>query len=465
MKKLFTIAAMLFAVAMTACTETNENPYDGAPEPVFTLSTSSFEVPQAGGNMEIPFTIENPGEWAQLRATTSTAWIKNLAWDQEKGKITFTAPANNTDDPLTDGVITVAYNFKEYNISVTQLGIAYDYKWTVNKDYFSSYLYDLDDETNVYNACSEMAVVEGEGENMASVGVVMFDIYYDYTKVANSYCYDIPFGTYTVDATNSFAAGTLSAEYSFVSTDVEGEFEETAALVSGTVTITKDGFVARVFDENGKSYRIESDAVHHIDTPMDTFYKLNLLAGDTELAFDGFYLMVDYWGDYYGEGTHNYTLNFEGTDGYTEYTLDIVADTISNSDPTLMLPLGEFTITSDTTAVNYIIPGDIVGGYIVGSTVLVPDWDAGVLRYCFLKSGKVTISTENPEDGADAIYKIEIEAYDDHHAPGYKVSGTYNNWHHGITDKTTTSGVAAAVPAKAAANKQATRFEYKTLGR
>ena len=50
MKRFFTIAAMICAVAMTACTDPNENPYDGAPEPVFTLSTTSVELPQAGGN-------------------------------------------------------------------------------------------------------------------------------------------------------------------------------------------------------------------------------------------------------------------------------------------------------------------------------------------------------------------------------------------------------------------------------
>ena len=459
MKRFFTIAAMICAVAMTACTDPNENPYDGAPEPVFTLSTTSVEVPQAGGNFEVPFTIENPGEWAQVRATTATKWIKDLAWDAEAKKITFTAAANNSDDPLTGGVITVAYNFKEYNISVTQLGIAYDYRWTVPADpemgaYAVSYWGPADEDGKVLNGTLQLAALDGE----ELAGIAELDLFFSASAAANNYCFDIPAGVYEFDAEDTGAAGTIGNEYSYVSTDVENEFEEFALFASGALEVTKDGWVARMFDENGKSYRIECAAVPHVDAPMEDMYNgLNEITGDTDLAFDAqqFYLMVDYWGDYYGEGTHNYSLSFNALDGYTVYTLDLIATEKAETD---MLPTGEFTISSDVEAGNAAYNGNIEGGYIVGSFIKVPDFDAGVFRYGFMKSGKIKISTENPEDGIDAIWKVEIEAYDDHHAPGYKISGTYEGWQYGITDNTQS---APAAPTKAAANKQTETLTFK----
>ena len=299
MKKLFTIAAMIFAVAMTACTETNENPYDGAPEPVFTLSTSSFEVPQAGGNMEIPFTIENPGEWAQLRATTPTAWIKNLAWDQENGKITFTAPANNTDDPLTDGVITVAYNFKEYNISVTQLGIAYDYKWTVPAEALSTKVLGYADSE--YKSYAIQMQIQGFKDDTLE-GVANFGIVFPFE---NDFCFSVPAATYTFDANNTLAIGTIINGYSLISTDVENQFAETVKFASGTISMTADkGFVARMFDANGKSYRIECATTPHIDNP----YPMGITE-DTEIVVPESVMMgYYYYGNSFGEGTNNYTI-------------------------------------------------------------------------------------------------------------------------------------------------------------
>ena len=459
MKRFFTIAAMICAVAMTACTDPNENPYDGAPEPVFTLSTTSVEVPQAGGNIEIPFTIENPGEWAQVRATTSTKWIKNLAWDAEAKKITFTAAANNSDDPLTGGVITVAYNFKEYNISVTQLGIAYDYRWTVPAEAMQTQKLGLANSTATAFALRAIAMCYNN-ENLEGAAALAFVVPFSF----DDYCFNAPAGTYTFDAQTTMAVGSIPGNYSFVSTDVENEFAGTVKFEKGTVTMTKDGFVARMFDVNGKSYRIECAAVPHVDYPMEALLQnFDEITGDTEISFktQHFILECDYWGDYYAEGTHNYTLTFTGSDGLTEHTLELVATEKAAKD---MLPLGEFTITNDATAGNVAIAGGFDGQYLFGSMIYFPDFDAEVMRYGIMKSGKIKISTENPEDGIDAEYKIEIEAYDDHHAPGYKISGTYEGWQHGIYDNTEDEEEEAA-PAKAAANKQATRFEFKALGR
>lgn len=451
MKKFFAIAAMVFAVAMTACTDPNENPYDSAPTPVFTLSTSSVEVPQAGGEMAVPFTIENPGEWAQLRATTTTKWIKNLAWDEENGKITFTADANNSDDPLTGGVITVAYDFKEYNISVTQLGIAYDYKWTVPAEAMQTQKLGAANE-NTTGFAVQVIAVGYNGETMEGVASLALVIPYS----PSAYCVDAAAGTYQFDAKNTLAVGSIINAYSYVSTDVAGQFATTVKFASGTVTMTKEGFVARMFDVNGKSYRIECDAVPHVDTPTDYFYKINLITGDVDLGFDQqpFYLMADYFGDYYAEGTHNYTLTFLGMDGYSKYTIDLIATEKAEAD---MLPLGEFTISSNAEAGNVAYNGGIEGGYLVGSMIEYPDWEGGVIRYGFMKNGKIKISTENPEDGIDAIYKVEIEAYDDHHAPGYKMSGTYEGWQYGITDYT--EEAPAAAPAKKVANNKV-EFAY-----
>lgn len=457
MKKFFAIAALVFAVGMTACTDPNENPYDSAPTPVFTLSTSTVEVPQAGGEMSIPFTIENPGEWAQLRATTSTKWIKNLAWDQENGKITFTADANNSDDPLTGGVITVSYDFKEYNISVTQLGIAYDYKWTVPAEAMqvNALGYANEDLTGYALQTIVMGYNNETMEGAASLALVI-------PYSASAYCEDAAAGTYQFDANNTLAVGSIINAYSFVSTDVAGQFATTVKFASGTVAMTKEGFVARMFDVDGKSYRIECAAVPHVDTPLESMYKLDEITGDFDMGFDQqqFYLMASYYGDYYADGTHNYTLKFMGVDGMTEYSLDLVAAEKAETD---MLPLGEFTISSSVDNGGVAYPGGVEDGYIVGCYTVAPDFEAGVFRYGFMKSGKITISTENPEDGIDAIYKIEIEAYDDHHAPGYKISGTYEGWQYGITDHTEPEEEAAAAPAKKAANKQAEPLTFKAL--
>lgn len=443
MKKLFTIAAMIFAVAMTACTETNENPYDGAPEPVFTLSTSSIEVPQAGGNMEIPFTIDNPGEWAQLRATTPTAWIKNLAWDQEKGKITFTAPANNTDDPLTDGIITVAYNFKEYNISVTQLGIAYDYKWTVTgEDNVVGTYYGTDYES-ISNVTVSFAAMDGENY----LGVGDLDLWLPYV---NDYCFSIPAGTYTFDAEDSMEPGTIGNEYSYISTDVENE-EAYVSFASGALEVTKDKWIARMFDTNGKSYRIECAIIPHIDKP----YPMGLDAPlDLTETFKSMMMGYYYYGAEFGEGTHAYSIQMMDMMGAAQLVLWVVSD---NADLTAeTMPTGTFEVA----ALGEEVSGDVVGASLLqGSTVyysygtyMPNDED---FYYLWVKEGSVTI-TEDPEpneyDATTYTFELDITGAS-HEAP--KLTGKFSAECMFATDKT------SSAPEAQAANFEAPAYPAK----
>lgn len=463
MKKLFTIAAMIFAVAMTACTETNENPYDGAPEPVFTLSTSSFEVPQAGGNMEIPFTIENPGEWAQLRATTPTAWIKDLAWDQENGKITFTAPANNTDDPLTDGVITVAYNFKEYNISVTQLGIAYDYKWTVPADpemeaQGVSYYGFADNEGTIMNA--EIGLACFDGEEMA--GSANFDLYFA-ALFEHTHCFDVPYGTYSFDKTNSYANGTMSAKYSYISTDIENEFEAKIAIDRGTLTVTKDGYVARLFDVDGKSYRIESTVAAHYDAPS-----ASTIEEDFEVPFpaDGYNMAAaNYYGDYYEtaagvEGAkHFYNASIMSYDMVSGGVTQVILPILTNSEECsgTVMPTGTFKIKplSQSTVVdgNMIVAGFMNEDGPVNANVMWTDGGEG-FHMIILSAGTITITEGEKDEYGDPTHVVKFDAVDDSHAPGHKVTGTF-------TGKIMIQDMTSSAPEAKAANFKAPAYPAK----
>lgn len=444
MKKLFTIAAMIFAVAMTACTETNENPYDGAPEPVFTLSTSSFEVPQAGGNMEIPFTIENPGEWAQLRATTTTAWIKNLAWDQENGKITFTAPANNSDDPLTNGIITVAYNFKEYNISVTQLGIAYDYRWTVEAENTVAVYYGADYES-VANATLSLAAFDGE--NM--LGVADLDLYVPYV---NDFCFDVPVGVYEFDAEDTMEPGTIGNEYSYISTDVENEFEEYALFASGALEVTKDGWVARMFDENGKSYRIECEGAIHVDN-VDT-YPMGITEDLEITGLDGGMMGYYYWGAEYGEGTHAYQFQIMDMMGAVGQLVLWVISEDEELDANTM-PTGTFKVAEVFEDMSGC--GNVVGASICDGSTIYNSYGMYVptMNYLWIKGGDLTITEDEEPNEYDATtYTFKLNFTDVNH-DAHKITGEFSVECMFATDKS------SSAPEAQAANFEAPAYPAK----
>lgn len=460
MKRFFTIAAMICAVAMTACTDPNENPYDGAPEPVFTLSTTSVEVPQAGGNIEVSFTIENPGEWAQVRATTATKWIKDLAWDAEAKKITFTAAANNSDDPLTDGVITVAYNFKEYNISVTQLGIAYDYKWTVPADPemeaqgVTFYGFSDDDVMN-----AELGVAFLDGEEFA--GVATFDLYFA-AFFEHTHCFDVPYGTYSFDKTNSYADGTMSAKYSYMSTDIENDFEAEIAIDRGTLTVTKTGFVARLFDAEGKSYRIESTVAAHYDDPS-----YSTIEEDFVVPFpaNGYNMAAaNYYGNLYEaaagiEGAkHFYNASIMSYDMASGAVTQVMLPILTNSDKCsgTVLPTGTFKIKPlfESTVVdgNMVVAGYVDEGSPANANIM---WTDGgeAFHMIILSAGTITITEGEEDEYGDPTHVVKFDAIDDTHTPGHKVTGTFTGkiMIQDMTSSATAPAnlVAPAYPAKA----------------
>lgn len=437
MKRFFTIAAMICAVAMTACTDPNENPYDGAPEPVFTLSTTSVEVPQAGGNIEIPFTIENPGEWAQVRATTATKWIKDLAWDAEAKKITFTAAANNSDDPLTGGVITVAYNFKEYNISVSQLGIAYDYRWTVEAENTVTVYYGADYES-VANATLSLAAFDGE--NM--LGVADLDLYVPYV---NDFCFDVPVGVYEFDAEDSMEPGTIGYEYSYVSTDVENEFEEFAMFASGALEVTKDGWVARMFDENGKSYRIECEGTIHVDGEGSDYEYIMGITEDLEVTgLDGGMMGYYYWGDEYGEGTHAYQFQIMDMMGAVGQLVLWVISEDEDLDKDTM-PTGTFKVVEVFEDMSGC--GNVVGASVLSGSSIYNSYGMYVptMNYLWIKGGDLTITEDEEPNEYDATtYTFKLNFTDASHA-AHKITGEFSVECMFATDKSSVAPQAQAV--------------------
>lgn len=437
MKRFFTIAAMICAVAMTACTDPNENPYDGAPEPVFTLSTTSVELPQAGGNFEVPFTIENPGEWAQVRATTATKWIKDLAWDAEAKKITFTAAANNSDDPLTGGVITVAYNFKEYNISVTQLGIAYDYRWTVEAENTVAVYYGADYES-VANATLSLAAFDGE--NM--IGIADLDLFVPYV---NDFCFDVPVGVYEFDAEDSMEPGTIGNEYSYVSTDVENDFVDEAMFASGALEVTKDGWVARMFDENGKSYRIECEGTIHVDGEGSDYEYIMGITEDLEITgLDGGMMGYYYWGNEYGEGTHAYQFQIMDMMGAVGQLVLWVISEDEELDKDTM-PTGTFKVAEVFEDMSGC--GNVVGASVLSGSSIYNSYGMYVptMNYLWIKGGDLTITEDEEPNEYDATtYTFKLNFTDASHA-AHKITGEFSVECMFATDKSSVAPQAQAV--------------------
>ena len=87
---------------------------------VFTLQTTTMDVPSGAGSYVVGYTIKNPVNGKEIGVGKSAHWITNV--QAKDGKITFKT-TNNTSSRSRTGTITASYNGKRCSIKVVQSGV------------------------------------------------------------------------------------------------------------------------------------------------------------------------------------------------------------------------------------------------------------------------------------------------------------------------------------------------------
>lgn len=107
MKKIFTLWALLAAFAFVSCDDDDPIP---PPEPLPTkieLAAAEVTVENAGGKVQLGYTITHPREDAQFKASTTADWITGFDFS-EQGIITFMVAANTGFEPR-EAVVDLTY--------------------------------------------------------------------------------------------------------------------------------------------------------------------------------------------------------------------------------------------------------------------------------------------------------------------------------------------------------------------
>lgn len=107
--------AVLGGALIFSCQKVEENPV----EPGFELQSDKVEVPVDGGQASMPYTIENPVDTAQVRASSESVWLGEF---KDNGKeISFQVSVNEEESSRTAEVV-VTYAGIQRTFSVTQEG-------------------------------------------------------------------------------------------------------------------------------------------------------------------------------------------------------------------------------------------------------------------------------------------------------------------------------------------------------
>ena len=243
-----------------------------------------------------------------------------------------------------------------------------------------------------------------EGWELPNAAYYVFDLY---TEVVEGEL-AIPYGTYELDMTSSYAPNTIDAAYTkYILLDEEGwDYADEAYFVSGTLTVDANGIVAELVAEDDTVHKVAfKGAVTNIVDYSDEFGGggsdeiLSTLWEDWYCNFSDCSMDYTWYGDYYGVGYDNWLFylmpNGEVGDG-------LQLDLLSN-DVGLYELSGEYVISNSQEKFTA-YPGYESGGYMEGSWYFNADFS----QYAPLVDGDIYIT-----NNGDTTFTIEVDAYDD----------------------------------------------------
>ncbi len=398
------MSSFFLLVAVFACSK--EEPVEEVPDPVLEAVEETLTVSYSGGQYTINYTLSNPVDGAIVEAASDDAWIGNFTYPQE-GTVRFNVEENLSREERS-GSVLLAYtmsggNVIEERVYVVQLANTYDYMVeaaSVTGQYYGDM---YDEGSGIMNYYINMSDLPSESVGSAFPGATyyIFDIYTSQTP-ENKGKVALPEGVYVLGdgSDGTFAAGNSRW---FITDDTGQGYAENAFFEEGSLTVTKkDGvyfYEADLTDMNGKTHRVTySGSVQLADySPV-----MSTLTSDYEADMEGAICDGEYYGDYFGTGTANWTVYIYQPGSLTGDYIKLELLTDPGFTPQAGFPTGTYTDSRDY-SMNTYISGYSSYAYTIGSWLFVDGFSGGAP----LTDGEIEI-VEN----GDGTYTISIDCMD-----------------------------------------------------
>ena len=407
---LFGLMAMLLLVA-TSC----EPVAVEVPKTEFCLtSVDTLRVNRDGGDFEITYSLVNPVEGTDVKATIINSAMITAADTSTPGVVAITI-SENTTDAMREGAVIVSYGALSFTVKVQQ-DYAIVEKPAERVDVVANQLVGNYYGDNLYPNVGHYWIIltkDGFVDGAAVAGGEYFRLDLIAPMPEDTNNVRIPDGEYRFDLSMSFEEYTIvdvgNTDYSWVDENMEGwalPLEDAKLKVNGN-RFELEAFV------NNTDYHVTFEGDYSLSTYVITDY-VSSLQKDTAIDVSNCYATLNSYGDYWDCGCNNWCIEFVCNDGMTKGTY-VVIDFLSNSttDCTGTYIDSGFT-TYDETKPDFragtFVPGFRVSSdsdLLLGSLFMVYK-DGLCVSQAPIYQGTIKI-----DGNGDGTYTIQIDALDD----------------------------------------------------
>lgn len=398
-------AAVLAFLAVAACGE-KVNTGDDTSAPVLEIVDETVSVPFEGGACTISYTLSNPADGAIVWAGSEDGWIGGFTYP-ESGKVAFNVEPNLSYEERT-GMVVLEYRVSgsgavKDSVPVVQQPNAYDRIFEASS-IVGQYYGDMYNEgggiMNYYVSLTDLPYSDA-GNAVPGSTYYVFDIYTSAVP-ENKEKIAVPEGTYVLgDASDGTFAEGNSRWFVF---DATGEgYAENAIFTSGTLTVSKDGsgyrYEAELVDGYGNTHLVTySGSVQLVDySPV-----MSTLTSDYQADMEGAICDGEYYGEYFGTGTANWTIYIYQQGSLTGDYLKLELLTDPSFTPETGFPEGTYHDSRDY-SMNTYISGYSSYAYTIGSWLFVDGFSGGAP----LTDGTIDIVANG-----DGTYTITLDCID-----------------------------------------------------
>ena len=377
-------------------------------------SVDTLRVNRDGGDFEITYSLVNPVEGTDVKATIINSSMITAADTSTPGVVAITI-SENTTDAMREGAVIVSYGALSFTVKVQQ-DYAIVEKPAERVDIVANQLVGNYYGDNLYPNVGHYWIIltkDGFVDGAAVAGGEYFRLDLIAPMPEDTNNVRIPDGEYRFDLSMSFEEYTIvdvgNTDYSWVDENMEGwalPLEDAKLKVNGN-RFELEAFV------NNTDYHVTFEGDYSLSTYVITDY-VSSLQKDTAIDVSNCYATLNSYGDYWDCGCNNWCIEFICYDGLTKGTY-VVIDFLSNSttDCTGTYIDSGFTSYDDTKPdfrAGTFVPGFRVSSdsdLLLGSLFMVYK-DGLCVSQAPIYQGTIKI-----DGNGDGTYTIQIDALDD----------------------------------------------------